>query len=265
MRGSGTEPLAGASKENAAQTCHQAHGHPTAAFQWVWKTFQISSAQDLGAPKAHLRVSFLSLTPANSKSRPSLSRDFVTAAHSLFLKRDATLARASALLSRPGFPSALHALSPVRGAGGPCVVTLLRPSDVGDLASVEGRRRVTVLTGTPHGLMTSTTACDQGQARRELGSSLTRLARGSRLSAPPSPLEPRNPLLCRDLRARGHGGDVPCSLPGVSDSARWPSGCHAATMVSACWFCTWASLRRVSLAYVPQEVLPDCPQPALHR
>lgn len=148
MRGSGTEPLAGASKENAAQTCHQAHGHPTAAFQWVWKTFQISSAQDLGAPKAHLRVSFLSLTPANGKSRPSLSRDFVTAAHSLFLKRDATLARASALLSRPGFPSALHALSPVRGAGGLCVVTLPRPSDVGDLASVEGRRRVTVLTGT---------------------------------------------------------------------------------------------------------------------
>lgn len=39
MRGSGTEPLAGASKENAAQTCHQAHGHPTAALQWVWKTF----------------------------------------------------------------------------------------------------------------------------------------------------------------------------------------------------------------------------------
>lgn len=165
----------------------------------------------------------------------------------------------------PRLPVRPSRLVTVRGAGGLCVVTLLRPSYVGELASVEGHRRVTVLTGTPHGLMTSTTACDQGQARRELGSSLTRLARGSRLSAPPSPLEPRNPLLCRDLRARGHGGDVPCSLPGVSDSARWPSGCHAATMVSACWFCTWASLRRVSLAYVPQEVLPDRPQPALHR
>lgn len=70
---------------------------------------------------------------------------------------------------------------------------------------------MTVFTGAPHGPMTSTTTSEQSQARRELASSLMRLAHGSILSSPPSPLEPRNPLLCHELLAQSHGSDGPCS------------------------------------------------------
>lgn len=130
--GSETEPLAGASKENDAQTCHQAYGHPTAAFQWAWEPFPNLERSGSGCSQGPPKGAVSGTHTGKWQVKKTITKPGLCYGGSFsFPKMGCHTSHGLRAPESPRLP-ALHALSPVRGAGSLCVVTLLQPSSVGE-------------------------------------------------------------------------------------------------------------------------------------
>lgn len=141
MWGSETKPLAGASKENAAQTCRQAYGHPTAAFQWAWEPFlnleRSGPRCSHGPPKGVVSGTHTSEWQVKKTvTKPGLCHSGSFS----FPKMGCHTSHGVRAPESPRLP-VLHALSPLRGVGGLCAVTLLLPSYVGETRERGGQHK----------------------------------------------------------------------------------------------------------------------------